>query len=213
MTTSFVKRASLAVAAGAVVGTAGAADPTAVEELITRIKSKDENVRTQAWLTAGKVGVPAIRPLTETMICEDREAALAARRALGQIVVNAGRPGAGDEAKAVAAELVAQLRDDRPLQVRREVVWLVSEIGGDDAVGAVASLLGNGELREDARCSLQRIPGEKSLAALRTALESSPEEFRPALAAALRARGVAVSGYPSQKLVPTRPTAVKPVGR
>ena len=52
-----------------------------------------------------------------------------------------------------------------------------------------------------------------SLAALRAGLESLPADFRPAMAESLRTRGVPVSGYPDQKLVPTKATGVKPVGR
>jgi hypothetical protein len=52
-----------------------------------------------------------------------------------------------------------------------------------------------------------------SLAALRAGLEFLPADFRPAMAESLRTRGVPVSGYPDQKLVPTKRTGVKQVGR
>ncbi len=207
------ERVSLTAAAGAVASVARAADAAAVGELIAKIKSQDEKVRTRAWLGAGQVGAAAVKPLAETMTDANREVALAARRALAQIVHDAGRPGAEEQKKAVIAELPPLLGDERPAAVRREVLWLISEIGGDESVGAVAALLTNSELREDARCVLQRIPGDKSLAALRAGLESLPADFRPAVAESLRARGVPVSGYPDQKLVPTKPTGVKPVGR
>jgi HEAT repeat protein len=207
------KQASLAAAAGAVASVARAADAAAVDELIAKIKSQDEKVRTRAWLGAGQVGAAAVKPLAETMTDANREVALAAKRALAQIVHDAGRPGANQQEKAVMAELPLLLGDERPAAVRREVLWLISEIGGDESVDAVAALLTNTELREDARCVLQRIPGDKSLAALRAGLKSLPADFRPAVAESLRARGVPVSGYPDQKLVPTKPTGVKPVGR
>jgi hypothetical protein len=60
---------------------------------------------------------------------------------------------------------------------------------------------------------LQRIPGDKSLAALQAGLAAAPPDFKSAIADALRARGVAVPGVPSQKLVPAKSTNVKPVGR
>ncbi len=207
------KQAPLAAAAGAVASAARAADATAVDELIAKLKSQDEKVRTQAWLGAGRVGAAAVKPLAETMADAHREVALAAKRALAQIVHDAGRPGAGEQKRAVIAQLPLLLGDDHPVAVRREVLWLISEIGGDESVDAVAALLTNADLREDARCVLQRIPGDKSLAALRAGLESLPADFRPAVAESLRARGVPVSGYPDQKLLPTKPTNMKPVGR
>jgi hypothetical protein len=207
------KEASLAAAAGVAASVARAADAVAVDELIAKIKSQDEKVRTQGWLGAGQVGAAAVQPLAETMTDAHLEVALAAKRALAQIVHDAGRPGADEQKKAVVARLLLLLGDDRPAAVRREALWLISEIGGDESVDAVAALLTNAELREDARCVLQRIPGDKSLAALRAGLESLPADFRPAVAESLRTRGVPVRGYPDQKLVPTKRTGVKQVGR
>ena len=86
---------------------------------------------------------------------------------------------------------------------------MLSEIAGDESVDRIAALLGNSELREDARMVLDRIPGDKSLAALKAALETSSDDFKSAVAESLRRRGVATPGIPSQKLVPTRQTGVK----
>jgi hypothetical protein len=82
---------------------------------------------------------------------------------------------------------------------------MLSEIGGDDAVAPMAALLTDKDVREDARCALMRLPGRKATAALKSAFDRAPEEFKFALAESLRARGEKVNGYPSQKLVPTRP--------
>ena len=78
---------------------------------------------------------------------------------------------------------------------------------------AISGLLENEQLREDARLVLQRIDGSESLAALKSALNSVPDDFKINIAQSLRARGVKVEGLPSQKLVPTKETQVKPVGR
>jgi hypothetical protein len=51
------------------------------------------------------------------------------------------------------------------------------------------------------------------LAALQTALQSAPDDFKLNVAQSLRARGAEVPGLPCEKLKPTRPTQVKPVGR
>ena len=55
---------------------------------------------------------------------------------------------------------------------------------------------------------LQRIPGEKSLAALKAGLESAPADFKINIAESLRARGMEVPGLPSEKLRPVKATKV-----
>jgi HEAT repeat protein len=126
---------------------------------------------------------------------------------LYKIVRHAGRPGAKKEAQAVETELIPLLKSGA-VSIRREVLWMLSEIGDEDAIAPMAALLTDKEVREDARCALMRLPGRKATAALKSAFSSAPEEFRSALAESLRARGEKVSGYPSQKLVPTRSTTV-----
>jgi len=187
-----------------------------VDELIAKIKDKDDKVRSAAWLAAGEVGAPAIRPLAAvtTDAGSDLEVSRAAKRAMWQIVRHTGRPGAEAEKKPVVVELLALLADGQPVPLRREALWMLSEIGGDESIDPMARLLGNQELREDARCSIQRIPGEKSLSALKAALREAPAlEVALALAESLRARGAEVPGLPSPRLVPTKQTSVKPVGR
>ena len=64
----------------------------------------------------------------------------------------------------------------------RELLWMLSEIGDDQAVAPMAELLKHDELREDARMALERIPGEASLLALEGALKSAPADFKTNLA-------------------------------
>ena len=87
---------------------------------------------------------------------------------------------------------------------------MLSEIGGDESVDPLAGLLENQELREDAKAALQRIPGEKSLQALKSALASVPEDFQLSVAQSLRQRGEKVAGLPCVKLKPTKKTKVQP---
>ena len=182
-----------------------------VDDLIAAIKDKNEKVRTEAWVGAGPRGAPAVKPLAALTTHQDIEVARAAGKALWKIVRHVGRPGADDEKKAAVAELLALLGGDRGAAVRREVLWMLSEIGGDESVDAMAALLGDAELREDARMALQRIPGDKSLSALRARLEAAGEDFKINIAESLRARGVEVPHLPSRKLVPCRQTLVKPL--
>ncbi len=156
---------------------------------------------------AYQAGAPAVKPLAEAMTDADFEVARAAKRALYRIVRHAGRPGAQPEAKAVIKELVPLLQT-APAPVRREVLWMLSEIGGDEVIDPMAALLAGPETREDARCALMRFSSRKATAAFKTAFASAPEEFKFALAETLRGRGVKVSGYPSRKLTPDRQTTV-----
>jgi len=206
MKTSNCRMGILASGIPAVLSAAGqGADP--VNDLVARIKSKDDNIRGPTWQTAESAGAPAVRPLAEVMMDHDFETARAAKRALYRIIRHAGRPGAKHEAEAVTAELVLVL-GSAPARVRREVVWMLSEIAGDKAVAAMASLLADPEVREDARCALMRLSGRKATSAFQSAFAAAPEEFKYALAETLRERGVKLNGYPSQKLVPSRKTSV-----
>jgi len=187
----------------------GAVRTKAVSELIEKIKDSSPDVRTKAWLGAGEVGWRAVPALAEVMRDKDIEVARAAKRGLWKIVHYAGRPGADEERRAVAAHLGGLLADDTPVPVRREVLWMLSEIGEQELVKPIAGLMSNKELREDARMVLERIPGKASVAALRAAFKTSPEDFKGNIAQSLRKRGKKVRGYKCVKLVPTKQTAVK----
>jgi HEAT repeat protein len=186
---------------------------TNVKELIDNLKGKDEKVRGQAWQNACMVGAPAVTPLADVMADDDFHVARAAKRAMWVIVRDAGRPGADQHCKAVRDQLRSLLGDDRPVAVRREILWMLSEVGCPKCTEPIAKLLADKDLREDARCTLQRIPGDESLAALKAGLAAAPDDFKLNIAQSLRARGVEVPGLPCQKLTPTKKTEVKPVGR
>ena len=179
-------------------------------DLIEKIKSDDPNVRGEAWQGAADSGPQVIPGLAELATTGDLEVSRAARRAMWKIVRYVGRPGADDERKPVVAVLIRLLGRKQPVPVRREVLWMLSEIAdGRRAVRRAAKLLADEELREDARAVLERLPGKQSLNALQNALDNAPEDFKSALAQSLRARGVEVPGIPCRKLTPTRGTAVK----
>lgn len=182
-------------------------------KLIESIQSTDDAVRAVARNNAGAVGAKGVAPLAKIAAGDDVEIARAANRAIQNIVYRAGRPGADDEAKAVAAELFKLLGDSQPLQSRRDVLWMIWQIAGEEAVEAIVPLLFHAELHEDARMALERLPGDKPTTALKAALEAADEPDKPALAHSLRKRGVDVPGVPDLRLVPTKITSVQPVGR
>jgi len=212
MSIKSLKKAPLAPAtAGLMAGIAGAAQNKDVDELIAKIKDNSDKVRTAAWLGAGNVGAPAVKPLAKVMTDNDLEVARAAKRALWKIVRHAGRPRARNEKKAVTAELVPLLGDDQPAPVRREVLWMLSEIGDAKSIKPIAALLANKQLREDARMVLQRVPNKRAIGALKAGLKAAPKDFKLNIAQSLRQRGVKVRGLPCVKLVPTKKTNVKPL--
>ena len=210
MSISNSKKVSLALAAAGVLPTASdAARNKGVYNLMSGIRDDDAKVRTQAWQSAGKAGAPAVKPLAIVMADKKLEVARAAKRGLWQIVRHVGRPGADNEKKAVTNRLVELLGNDQPVPVRREVLWMLSEIGNRKSIKPIAALLSHRELCEDARMALQRIPNKAALAALRAALINAPDEFKLNIAQSLRQRGVEVSGLDCVKLIPTKKTNVK----
>ena len=167
-------------------------------------------MRTAAWVRAGEAGSPALLPLAEVMARGELEVSHAAKRAMWTITRTAGAPEATGKPETVGV-LVQLLGDARPGEVRREVLWMLSEIAGSESVGPIAALLEHPELQEDCRLALERIPGEASVGALQAALANVPEPFKYHLAQSLRTRGVEVPAYPCQKMVPQRETRVRPL--
>jgi len=189
-------------------------DELTLEELIARIKNSDDKVRAAAWENAGPLGAAAIAPLAAIMIDENIEVGRAAKNALWKVVRHAGRPGADSERKAVETALCSLLGNEQEDVVRREALWMLSEIGGEAAVVAIRDIPGiveNEALREDARCTLERIPTQSAIDVLQEGLEVAPDDYKAAIAQSLRARGVHVPGLPCQKRVPTRETNVEPI--
>ena len=180
-----------------------------IQGLIERIKSPDDAISGAAWQSAGPCGAAAVQPLAGLMAESDFELARKGKRALYLVVRQAGHPGAAGESRAVERELIVVLGSS-PSEVRRQVVWMLSEIGSARAVGPMAALLTDKALREDARCALTRLPSRAAVRALKAAFATAPEDFKPALAESLRVRGEKVEGYPSRKLVPTAQTTVVP---
>jgi HEAT repeat protein len=193
----------------AATDTGSVTSDNAATKIIAGIRSENDDARSAAWRSAALMGATAVGPLAALLSEESPDIVRATERALWGIVRHAGRPGADPERQAVSAALVPLLSDERPGSVRREVLWMLSEIGGPATVQPVAALLSNKELREDARMSLERIPGDESLLALRKALSAAPDDFKANLAQSLRRRGEKVDGFTSVKLLPAKQTEVR----
>ena len=130
----------------------------------------------------------AIQTLAEMMKNADPETMRAGKRQLWEMVRHAGRPGNAGQVAAIVKALVGLLESDQPAAVKREALWAVSELGGNEIVQPVAALLADKEVREDACMVLERLPGDESIAALQAALKSVPAEFVINVAHSLRTR-------------------------
>jgi HEAT repeat protein len=157
-------------------------------ELLQKVQGKDPNARMAAAHQAGPEGAGAVQPLAKLLTNEDKGIAKAADEALKRIVHYAARPGAGKDARAVSTELVKLTDASQPREVRRKAVRLLEFVGKDEAVPALAKLLTDADLQEDARLTLERIPGRASAKALEQATRSASSEFRPNLEQSLRHR-------------------------
>lgn len=155
-----------------------------VQALIKGIRSESADIRAETWKNAGSLGAKAVGPLGDYLAPKDpssrqnAETAKAARAALTNIVTVAGLQGNEAERRAVAEELVRLLAPKYPVEARREVLRLLGLIAGDEEVAAIASLLRDEALAEDARLALNQIPGDAAVEALAAALEEAPGPLR-----------------------------------
>ncbi len=197
-----------------------------VEKLLQDLRSPHPEQRTAAWLAAGSLGAEAIPALVELILQSEREVTAlkdqgktkelayplevgrAAKRAVWKIVRTVGAPGTAAEAKAAVEEaLLPYIRPGLPDQLRRDVLWMLSEIGTDRTVREIAELpniLEDTAIRDDARACVQRIGTAYAIKILQRGLEEAQDDFRLAIAESLRVLGVGVDveRYPSRKLVP-----------
>ncbi|MBI3910288.1 MAG: hypothetical protein HY320_05065 [Armatimonadetes bacterium] len=159
-----------------------------LQEFLEKIQSSDASVRYAAWRSAGPVGAPAVVPLADLMASADKGVVKAAQGALQGIVHYAARPGAREEARSVSAELLKVAASSRPTRVRAEALHWLGFVGDQRAVLGIALLLGDAEVRDEARMALERMPGRAPRRALQQALETAPADFKPNLQQSLSNR-------------------------
>lgn len=175
-----------------------------MQKLMEGIRSNEESVRAAAVESAGSAGPEALAALGEAMADPNVGIARAAKRALWKIVYTVGAPG-GRRRTATSDALVELLGDNHPREVRREVLWMISELSNARlSAQPVAQLLEDKDLREDARMVLERLPGPEAVAALQAGFTRADEDFKFHIAQSLKKRGIDVPGYPCQKLLPSR---------
>src|SRR5437868_6527606 len=122
---------------------------TDVQALVAKIKGSDLDARAGAINEAAPLGAPAIAPLAGVAgggdrgagraiqladaAGSDRGAAKASREAIQRVAYYATRPGAGEDERAVTAELLKLIGTGRSRAVRAEAIRLVGILGGPDA--------------------------------------------------------------------------------
>ena len=176
------------ILAAAGVCAAAGHDSVSIPALMQRLESTDEATRMGAVSALSEVGADAIGPLLDVMGGENRTTDLAARIAVERMVHHAAAPKSSMDRAAISQALAQQASSDRPAIVRTFAIRMLSFIGGDAEVPALANLLTDPQVGEISRFALVRIPGHASLAALKAALPGAKGEMRIGLINALGAR-------------------------
>ncbi|HET6385684.1 MAG TPA: HEAT repeat domain-containing protein [Armatimonadota bacterium] len=157
---------------------------------LDQIKSADADARYRSWRSAGPVGSKAVPALGDLLSSPDKGVAKSAKGALETIALYAGRPHAAAEAHAVSEELLKIAASDSPIPARAEALRMLGFTADRRSVPAIARLLNDPAVRDEARMALERIPGRESLDALRSAVRTAPEEFKPNLEQSVYNRGL-----------------------
>jgi HEAT repeat protein len=170
------------------VTTMGLADNATIGTLLTNIKHGDTTARMAAVRHAALVGTDALLPLGRVYAGTDSASGKAAFEAMKRIAYNAGRPGAPEEAKAASESLLTLTSAVHSRQVRADALELLGIVGSATEVKAIAALMDDKEVGEDARLALQRIPGKAAEDALRAAARGAGSDRRAAIELSLRHR-------------------------
>ncbi len=165
-------------------------DPS-VRDLLYQIKFGTNVQRNEAIDSAPLLGTKAIPQLARVMAAWKTPGQLrGAHEAIKRIVLNGYR--AGGEQSAVTAELLKLIGSDQSEKLRREALYLLGFANSADSVPALAVLLDDPILREDARMALERNSSREAESALRTAQRRSEGRWRSALDYSVRRRRISL---------------------
>ena len=193
-----MRAATFAVAA---LSASSAAAAEAEDKFLAGIRSDDEDENYAAWTTADAVDPSVIPEVSSLLTSRKPNVRKAAEEALKNIVhavgkvidprglgANVGRPddpGRMDLRQQVVMHLLSLVDGKRPLVEKTTALRHLSLIATTDAVGKIAALIHDPQLREEAAFCLERIPGKVSEEALLGALPSAADDFKPRILAAL----------------------------
>ncbi|MBI4873917.1 MAG: HEAT repeat domain-containing protein [Acidobacteria bacterium] len=159
------------------------------KKFLADLASDNADVRYAAWALGGEMDPEVIPELAKLIGGSNPGVAKAAGEALNRLVHSVGQAAAGARRQAVVRGLTGLLNTKQNVWVRTIALRQLSLVGGEDVVAAVAPLLTNAEMREEAAFCLERIPGAASTNALMAAAKSVPDDFKPRILAALGHRG------------------------
>ncbi|MBI4910507.1 MAG: hypothetical protein HY820_43235 [Acidobacteria bacterium] len=162
------------------------------EKVLADIQSADKDVRFAAWRAAGEADPSVIAGLAKLVNDANPGVAKAAREAITTFVHSVGKDPAHPKRAAVVAQLMTVAESSGSSSAARVLALrLLSNIAGESQVPAIAKLLNNTELREEAVYCVERIPGDVANKALLAAARSAKDDFKPRLLAALGHRRIA----------------------
>ncbi|MBL8176307.1 MAG: hypothetical protein JNK48_16650 [Bryobacterales bacterium] len=157
------------------------------EKLLADIQSDDKDVRFSAWRAAADADPSAIAPLSKLVDLKEKPGvAKAAREAIITMTHSVGKDTAHPKRAAVNKELLAIATSDGASNAARtHCLRLLSNIAPEESIPALAKLLANADLQEEAIYAIERIPGPASNKALIAAFRAAKDDFKPRLLAAL----------------------------
>jgi hypothetical protein len=151
-------------------------------EFLSAIRGGDVDKRFAAWRAAGEMDASVVPELVDLNENSDPGVAKAAGEALTTMTHAVGK----DLADPKRAPLAQAFASKPTLLTLR----LLSNIGGDAEVPAIAKSLSSAALREEAIFALERIPGAFAEDAILNAYASATDDFKPRILYALGHRRV-----------------------
>ncbi|MCS7254216.1 MAG: HEAT repeat domain-containing protein [Armatimonadota bacterium] len=134
----------------------------------------------EVYAKVSQLGADALATLLKLSAKQNTSEGLAARKIAEAIVHTASAKGAEERSKVTRA-LIDALKLDLPVEAKQFAVDLLGYSGTDDAIDALAKLLDDEALRENARRALERIPNEAAAKAIVNALPRSTGRFKAGL--------------------------------
>lgn len=168
----------------------------AASDLVTALTSGSAETAVAAAQAAGPAGTAAIAPVAQLIGNADPLVAKHARLALDNLVDYACRPGADAEKQAAAAELEKLLAPEMPEFARRDALQLLGLAGSDVNVPAMAKLLSDPVLMQDAAMGLARIAAPSATQTLLDALKTADAAAQVEIVGAISSRTDKTSRQP-----------------
>jgi len=161
---------------------------------IATLVNQAANGSDEARLGVIQAGLPAVPELVNAIATREGRPAERAARTLGWVIEFAGKDAAvRPRAEWTAVNLL--LDREQPLAVRKTVARYLWHVASDRSVAALEPFAADADIGDDARWSLQNIPGEAARNALLEASVTSSGATRAAVIATIGRRSDAPLGF------------------